>query len=235
MVSRVFSQNYVELFMYMDNSSEMDCSIFLSNDNSYCIQLSFVYDDIVEVKTLSCGTFDRKGKDVILSDAFHGYETVFHEYDSCLVAQKSLPILSGKVFHRCSYWVNPYIDTANVSYEAIQREREAYDNAHKQLYKLKTGKYASSDGYDLVLQKSKTYNLKCKGHCLSSGTWKRENNNLILYDSSLGFPIHLFIGESQLIGKILPSDAHNLHPFKWIGSENTSVTKKRGFGCSRKH
>lgn len=219
-------------------STEWGCQCYLCfpTDNEYYIELdSRDGDDQIFVLMLSEGKYEMNGKALTTTDDFYGFTMRFLLEGETLKVINSFPFLQNKVFtldYFNSWEVPVHI---SCSYNQIKEERESYNISHPKDFIFSSGKYVSSFGHSVELFEDNSFKVEYKGCLLSQGEWKRNKNEIQLFDPLNPNSYFLLINECGLESKFLPGDCKGFALKKVVKRPSTPiVTKKKGWGCSRK-
>ncbi|MCL1932218.1 MAG: hypothetical protein FWF53_00175 [Candidatus Azobacteroides sp.] len=208
----------------INNNRKIDCYLALYNDGSYDLELSErATVDIVQSAILSHGKYFLKDNQINFLDSIHGFKMqmrLFMQKD--IKVEKGFGFLEDKIFIRCYDNDNPNYINLQIEPEKQKTERYAYQKSHKTLYPIYYGTYESLDNtyqddkygiyetgrsYELQIKKEENkYLLYYKQILISEGTWKRDRNELSLFDENLQHSFYVLITEKGLISKYLPGE-----------------------------
>jgi TonB family protein len=226
------SWNYAQTFVsgiYEINNFDttLSCYIEFYADERYQLILEeHVTNDMVESTILSYGRFNIKKDVIILFDAVHGFEMEFYiSKTKQIIVTKGFIFLMRKVltfdqdiYTKC---MKPEINP-----EKQQRSRAEYLRLHSTLYTFHYGQYGSVSAYQLDLKRDKQYTLFYKDILISEGTWKRQGNEIILFDTHLQHSFYVLVGKDRLISCYLPGDFYGLSLYRINPSDRTIFTQK---------
>jgi len=229
--STVFSQEQARCYSMVDESPEMNCYLFLTDKGDYCIELHFVYDDIVEIAMMSSGKYTECDTSLILTDDIHGYESFFQKDADAFVVVRSLLFLENKKF--CIRGDDEMPEMGSLNSIRISDKAKEYNKKYSEQYRLVAGKYNSNNGYELVVRDDKVYILRFKNYLLSKGEWIRDHNILLLKDSNIECTFFLMIGKTSLTSNLLPGDRSSCL-LKRVNESTVETQDGTGFGCSRR-
>jgi hypothetical protein len=237
---------------FFDINQEITCSIDFYKNNTY--ELTFSYcphgSDIVEVTTMSCGKFLITDKTINITDTIHGFKMQF-----CMLSNNKIKIERGFAFMKnkdLQYCGNiDKYQTRTVLYNITnqKRERQTYKQLHKTKYPLyyaiyesenntvndeKYGYFATGLGYELEFIKENKYRLLYKTILISEGTWKKDGNEIALFDSSLQHSFYVLISKEGLISKYLPGEYRSisLHKKRVVQSQVKKLTPNPIRACA---
>jgi len=194
-----------------------ECNIYFYESDSYYIELSEnVTSDIIESFVLSYGCYSSKKNEVIMTDKVHGYKMQLTPNKNQLKVKHAFNWLVNKEF---SFYDNIYNNeptfiSSKTNASTARHERMNYENENKALFPLNMGVYETEQGFSLVLDSNNKYKLGIKNTIISEGTWNRERNELILFDTTLKHSFYALIGKDNLISKFLPGDDKGCRLYK---------------------
>lgn len=194
------------------------CNVSLYNSGEYDVYLSQnMTNDIVYSLHLSHGSFFWEANLLTLHDKVNQFHATFLYKNKKIVPQQNFKFLLGKVL---SVDISSYLDEKSLepipfSYINAKKERLKYQNDHKEKYLLFSGSYYSADGFLLNLKKEHvfllSYKLNSNTLLLSSGTWQRKGNELVLFDTSLKSYFYLLINKNKsLVSKYILGDYYGV-------------------------
>lgn len=162
------------------------------------------YSDQNFIDLISYGKYKINNNTVILFDVMHNYNMHAKIGTRDITFIKSFPFFTGKVFTETEFDDTIYGDSLHLPdiesniYHTIPKTASNV----KEL-ELKYGKYVDAGGQYLLDLNTNHYNLYFNNILLSSGSWKRIINELILTDKSMG-DINIRISNKGLICDLLP-------------------------------
>jgi TonB family protein len=207
---------------------DITCFIDLYPDNRYNLSLFVSHtDDINEEVPISIGKYKKTSNAIIFTDTVHGFTMRFQRNaDKSITVNKGFVLMKGKVFHYCSTSEGESIFTMFYNIKNQKQERSRYTQTHTTLYPVYYATYESENntivnkeyyqtelGYELKIQKENKYALYYKGILISEGQWKRNGNELSLFDVNLQHFFYVLTGEKGLISKYLPGDYRGMYLF----------------------
>ncbi|MCL2041752.1 MAG: hypothetical protein FWG84_06915 [Bacteroidales bacterium] len=196
-------------------SDDSYCDIYFTNTGRYCIMLSaHLSDDILLDVPLSDGTYSILDNDIILTDKYLHYKMQLEYKNNELHVKEAFRFLQNKVFEFRRLSDFPFIESYNISDFILQQERNIYTSQYQSAFSLKAGQYRNAGQisyFSLNLSPMGFYTLQYIIEdiiylILSDGTWSRNGNELILYDTEVEHNFYMHIGKNKLISKLLPGD-----------------------------
>ena len=221
-ILNTFAQNELKDTYIIDLSSDQKCEILFYSNAKYQISiLNIVSRTMTEETVLSCGTYTKKGNLIILHDSYIGLKMQCERSNSYeLKFVQGFTFLLHKIFKLCGITYAPEETIpSNYSSIRIKQARENYKKSHPNKYVLYYSQYSNGD-YVLDIQKEYKYVLRYSHLIISEGIWKKEGNEILLFDNSLQYTFIILIGPKGLMGKYLPGNFNNLilyeknYPFK---------------------
>lgn len=221
------SANSISGIYYLDINSDITCFIDLYPDNQYDLSLYVSHTiDINKEIIISSGKYEKTSKIIILTDTIHGFTIRLQQNaNKSITVKKGFVFLKDKVFHYRTTSAKTNYDLPFYKIKNQKQERSTYKQLHKQLYPLSIGKYEEENntvedkeyniyqtglGYELDIKKEHSYIIYYKQLLLLEGQWKRNGNEIALFDSYLQHPFYVLLGKDCLISCYLPGDFHGM-------------------------
>jgi hypothetical protein len=232
----LFAQLQLKLFGEYSsrNNDDVMCDIYFSKRGTYYIEITeSLTDDMVFGFLLSKGTYSTIDNDIILTDMDFHYTMQLEYKNNMLYVKKAFEFLKDKVFE-FRRWEREMLMKPNNKTFVFQQERILYTALNEAEFPLKFGQYRDNRGgcmaYVLNLSPMGFYWLKytidkqaasptgfyvlrdspCTGeekaYLISSGTYDRNGNELILHDAGLQHDFYMLIGKDNIISQLLPMD-----------------------------
>jgi hypothetical protein len=201
-----------DVYVARNFGGTIDYYIVIFKNGCYFMDLSQqLSNDLIFSIDTSHGNYTLKNDEIILTDVNHGFEMKL-----LLLPNKTIKVKKGFAFMRDRYFGTYGYDnekdcwTRGISPSQQKEERAKYNREHETVFPLRTGFYyctiIDNNGYLLNIQEDNGYTLSYLDILLSEWIWKREKNELSLYDVHLEHSFYLLIGENCLISKYLPGE-----------------------------
>ena len=204
-----------KIYLYESVGNKIDCNIFFYKDGFYKLTLDdYTSENPYEVG-LSKGNYVVKNDMILLTDQYNKFTMQFLNKGKNIVGIKTFQFLENKKF------IESYLDiydkpTISDSYNLTLKDSRAYfAEKNKELFNLDFGTYLMQ--LDFTLSLSAEYNFKfCyRDIILLKGSWKRNQNEIVLNDDLFKHPFYVIIDKDKLRSKILPDFLNNeMHRIK---------------------
>ncbi|MDP4278083.1 MAG: hypothetical protein Q8914_10695 [Bacteroidota bacterium] len=198
------------IYTLKTKNKNVDCNIYFFKEGRYYMELTeSATSDIIESLILSYGKYIKKGNLILFKDIVHDYEVEMLLDGNKLIVKRSFAFLMGNKF---IYYSGNTEDELGIfknrlNSNILHQERLDYKKQNKNLLTFKYGIYENKQGLKLVVfQSGKIYQLFYKEILISKGYWKRNGNELDLFDTALRHYFYALIGDKILISKLLPGD-----------------------------
>jgi len=209
----IFTSNFIlaqlsggyTLYNLGDDKS-IKCNVSLYKDGTYEITLDEnTAEDIVESILISIGTYLYKNGEITLIDNYHGYKMIFIDQKCCILAKKSFQWMQNKKFIKTN---SDFIKSIyfKIKFKPLKQERADFKKLYKEKFNLNYGVYENEVGFSINFLSDNKYKFEYRKIILSEGTFKKNENELVLFDTALNYPFYVFIKKNVLISKLLPED-----------------------------
>lgn len=195
--------NYV--YSSIDTNSSTILGIYFYNDGCFeIIMQKNISSDIISVYLLSYGNYTINQNKIVCTDLYNDFNMQFDYMGDTIVPLICFDGFLKKNFIRESRYVynQPFFQKIHI--QSIEQSRLTHNKCYKYENTLYNGVFADSEGFKLEIQKNNMYKFSFDGFLLLKGIWKRKENELVLYNSTLNHSFYILVGETVLISKILP-------------------------------
>jgi TonB family protein len=220
----------------LDLNEDNTCYIDFYNNNRYTVEfIVSLSDDISEATTLSYGRFTKKENIIILHDTLQGFKMKLNlQTNNTIKIEKGFAFSKNKEFRYYgeNYDKEEWTKWENYKYPITSysqsNERSGYKRHNTYPYLFHVGQYESENntfiyenegfyetglGYELNIEENNNYQLYYAKILISEGKWKRDGNELSLFDVGLKHPFYVLINEKKLISTYLPGDFKGISLF----------------------
>ena len=186
--------------------------IVLYPANEYEILISDNYHDIFFCRYISFGKYYLKDDTIYLKDHINGYFIKMMTKGNSIYAVQSFNWMLNLTFEYFEGFQDldsiPFFQNKGY-HQQFLKELGNYNVENKIKYNFNIGKYKSTTvswPEEFNFSPDSTYKIIFKNTIISEGTWRRDENLIILKDITLNFEFYVFIkSDSTLDGKYLPS------------------------------
>lgn len=208
--SSVFGQLFTS---YRFEDKDIDYGVFLYKTGMYELVISDQEsDDLVFAILVSYGKYSLYKNQLVLVDSYNGYTMKFAYMKDYITSNQSFNWLNKKKLKEEKQLIDD--DPIYLQYHnsPIVQQRAMFKKLNLNNLPFVCGKYKCGS-FSWVLNTDHSFVYSYKNINLSQGTWKREGNEISLYDSSLNHQFYAFIDKRGLINLILPGelDLFTLH------------------------
>jgi hypothetical protein len=197
-----------------------NCYLLFSGNGHYSILVSedSGESDAIRSFFLSVGKYRIIKNDIKLFDNSGGFTMLLKKNNSEIEVIHSFKWFKNKhfIFDKKTH-SNPeeFESAPKINASSILLERKKYNSIHKTVIPMSLGFYKSNGFFfSLNLLPNNNYSYQYKTLKLSEGTWSRNGNILILYDTTLKISLYALISNNLLISNILPGNCEGEMFFK---------------------
>ena len=197
---------------YMDLPNKIiSCRLVFLKDGRYLLLLKEqVTNDQNEIMIFSDGRAIQKNNEITLIDRVLGYKMVMIKNNNLLKVINSFSWLKNKNFVFSDGSGSDSESTLRMIERfsgSISSKRIEYKRTHKNIINFFPGVYEDvRSPTSLNVRSDKQYILTYKNIILSEGMWKRQGNEILLFDVATKFFFYMLIDDNALISCLLPGE-----------------------------
>jgi hypothetical protein len=180
-------------------------AIYLYKDGKYAMEITCWNGDQGTGFIISSGRYKSYKTNHILKDSYNHFNMKLISKNGYLIIEKSFLFTKNLKFqldnNYSSFKEADFLDFP----DTLEHKRILNKKTEVIKYDLEFGKYIGEgtlSDFNLNIRNSHRFELKVQDLILLSGTWKRTENELRLYDTTLKHTFFVFIAKNKLINYV---------------------------------
>jgi hypothetical protein len=207
-INSAFSQ-ISKIYTYESVGNKIDCNIFFYKEGIYKLTLDDYTNENPYQVILSKGNYVVKSDTISLTDQYNKFNMQFLNSGKYIVGIKAFQCFENKKFKE-SYldiYDKPIIlDSNNLS---LKDSRVYFAEKNNELFNFSCGTYLMQLDFTLNLYAEYSFKFCYRDVILLKGSWKRNQNEIVLNDNLFKHPFYVIIDKDKLRSKILPDGFNN--------------------------
>jgi TonB family protein len=207
-----FAQKQLESLYNVKLGNSLECDICFYSNGKYELEvMNKLAPTVEDVTILSKGNYKVEGNIISLLDSCTGFQILCERKPDKLKIVKGFPFMLQHTFKEYggTSTFKPKDFQPEFDPKKTQNARNKYKQMHPDKYPLYYSQYINNV-YALEIKKENKYVLSFQGLLLAEGIWKRDGNELLLFDKASQHTYYVLIAKEGLIGKYLPGNFNNL-------------------------
>jgi hypothetical protein len=207
-VNSAFSQ-ISKIYTYESVANKIDCNIFFYKDGSYKLTLDDYTSENPYQVVLSEGKYVLKNNMIQLIDKYNKFAMQFLYRNKSIEGIKTYQFLQNKKFIKSYLDIYDKPSISDFNNLSLKDSLSCFGKKNKELYNLNYGTYLMQLDFTLNIDAKYNFKFSYSNIVLLQGTWKRNQNEIILNDAFLKHYFYVIIEKDKLKCKILPGGFNN--------------------------